>query len=667
MRVLSGWCVLVCLTLGWLAGCNGLDDADTPRITVTPGTLAFGQVPVGSRQIEVVTVRNEGLGQLLVSEIRLESQSGFLELSGADSLTLPPGGSEVVGVVYAPLTPRDSAGTLIFFSNDPSQPVLRVPITTTLLVPQPNIVRRRGDISGDLLDFGLVAEASRNVRFRGIENIGGAPLIVCEAFATGSADFSTDLPQALEAARGDAPFAVVQALGSEAGGLTTVDFELVYAPPSPGPDAGELVVIYDGTGFVDGACAEDRRVEVRFPLAGEAGSPFLRVEPNPLNFGETPIGVTRERLLTLSNGGELPLEIFSVRLDRNRTPVEFDLPAVGGLPATLPPSESLAVEVSYLPSTEVASAGVVQIEHSDGLGGRTTTEVLIAGVGVPDRCPVSVARAFIQEDAQNRVGDEVDWALPLQTLVLDGTRSTDPNGGPIAEYLWEIVEQPPGAINGLRPFVGAPANEALRQYFLPLSGAYLFRLTVLSTSGFESCEPALVRVLVVPQQAISIELTWDNPLDPDQNDNEGSDLDLHFLKMINPWFARPWDVYFANPAPAWNPETPSLDRDDTDGAGPETIQMDDPQPDQCYAIGVHYFRQMFGTAYPTVRIYIDGTLRAEFSGALDRTDDFWDVARVHWPSRTIYQVDEYVQGIDSTSAPIPAVTEAMIRNGHCNR
>ena len=44
---------------------------------------------------------------------------------------------------------------------------------------------------------------------------------------------------------------------------------------------------------------------------------------------------------------------------------------------------------------------------------------------------------------------------------------------------------------------------------------------------------------------------------------------------------------------------------------------------------------------------------------------FWDVARIHWPSRTIYRVDERIENFDSDDAVVPGVTDEMIRNGHC--
>jgi hypothetical protein len=635
---------------------------------VSPTSLSFGATAVGGSLVESLIVSNAGDSVLRVSEIRFAGGGQAVTLENPQAeYVISPGDTFVLGVRFAPLTPTVLTPVMTLVSNDPSQPELEVPINTPVLAPIPNIVRRGPDIGDSLLDFGLVAEGTENVFPRAIENIGFSPLIICDITLNGSSDMTTNADDLLAAAAPtDVGYPVVSPISGTGDGSRSLNIDITYAPLSPGTDNATLTITYDQTGELDGACNEDRQTQLALPVSGEAGSPFLRVNPNPVNFGESPIDFTSEELVTLTNGGELPLDIYAIRLDRSRTPAEFNIAGLPALPAVLAPEESVGFSVTYLPTEQISHVGVLQVEHADGLGGRTTTEVIVAGVGVPYQCPLPVARAFVLEDAQNRSGTEIDWAIPLQTLVLDGTGSTDPGGGEILEYQWEIVNRPDGAVNGLRPFSGDLSNDALRQYFLPLAGAYQFRLTIADEAGFDAnCGEGLVDVVVTPQEAIAIELIWTNPDDPDENDGEGADVDLHFVKMVNPWFSAPWDTYFSNDEPNWSPELPSLDRDDTDGGGPEVIQLDNPDNDQCYAIGVHYFSRTFGTAYPTVRIYIDGVRRAEFVGALEVADDFWDVGRIHWPSRTIYAVDEYFEDFNRENGVAPGPTPAMIQNGHC--
>jgi hypothetical protein len=145
---------------------------------------------------------------------------------------------------------------------------------------------------------------------------------------------------------------------------------------------------------------------------------------------------------------------------------------------------------------------------------------------------------------------------------------------------------------------------------------------------------------------------WDTPGDDDQTDVSGSDVDLHFLHPRgNDWFRAgggDYDCYFANPTPDWglagrNEDNPSLDIDDTNGAGPENINLDQPENTQAlggpYRVGIHYYRadagafagvNTFGFSDVTVRIYLGGVLTHEVTRAMNDTNDFWEVAGIIW-------------------------------------
>ena len=71
-----------------------------------------------------------------------------------------------------------------------------------------------------------------------------------------------------------------------------------------------------------------------------------------------------------------------------------------------------------------------------------------------------------------------------------------------------------------------------------------------------------------------------------------------------------------------------------------------------------------GTAYATVRIYINENLVFEkLSTPLQQGDQFWDVARIHWPTGRVYGVDEI-----RPAPPVgekPTITESMASSGLC--
>lgn len=642
--------------VGLFAACSGVESRDSPRIQVQPEDLNFGDVAVDDSLTLSLIIENVGAATLVVSNARLETNTSFVTVDWPGELRIEPGDDEIITVTYAPERPDQTTGDLILESNDSRSPNLAVPILAAR--PTPRVA-----VFPPVLDFGFVPEGSNNTIDSAIQNIGSGPLILCDVRTIGAPEISSNLTDALADQAGGSGYVVLLPSTTDNPSPPNFDFLLNYDPQTPGPDAADLVIEYDSEGYVEDACADGNVETVTFEITGEAGSPTLQVQPNPVNFGETPLDFSREELVTITNVGDLDLDVTAIRLDDARTSPDFAIEELPELPATLQPDDLITLTVSYSPDSLASDAGVLVVEHSDGQDGTTTTEVTVAGVGVEDACPVPVARGFVREDPENRRGSEIDWALPLQTVVLDATESFDPDGE-LVDYVWEIIDRPADAVNGLRPFDGAPDNPALQQYFIPLAGRYEFQLTVFDELG-TTCESARLTLVATPQEAIAVELTWSNPSDPNEADTEGSDVDLHFLKMPSTWFHPQFDTYFSNTEPSWAPELPSLDIDDTDGAGPETAQLDNPQPDECYAIGVHYFREAFGTAYPTVRIYVDGVLRDEIYGELRATDDFWDVARIHWPSRTIYRVDERIENFDSDDGVVPGVTDEMIRNGHC--
>jgi len=106
------------------------------------------------------------------------------------------------------------------------------------------------------------------------------------------------------------------------------------------------------------------------------------------------------------------------------------------------------------------------------------------------------------------------------------------------------------------------------------------------------------------------------------------------------------DCFYANRTPDWGAAgavaNPTLDRDDTDGNGPENTTINMSPASGTYTVGVHYYCQHSlgsgaaagdGPTEGTVRVYCGGALIATYTGlSLDRTDRWLDVATVDYPS-----------------------------------
>jgi len=100
------------------------DDSDEgPAILLDPGYWAFEDEPVGCQQQIDVRIRSVGSEDLVVSEVRFAPSSDDLQYEAPFSeVTLPPGGEQLVTVVYAPQDESPDTATLTVESNDPDTP-----------------------------------------------------------------------------------------------------------------------------------------------------------------------------------------------------------------------------------------------------------------------------------------------------------------------------------------------------------------------------------------------------------------------------------------------------------------------------------------------------------------------------------------------------------------
>jgi hypothetical protein len=268
----------------------------------------------------------------------------------------------------------------------------------------------------------------------------------------------------------------------------------------------------------------------------------------------------------------------------------------------------------------------------------------VSGFGALVLCPTAVI--------QVAEGNEV---IPQTVLHLYGDQSYAATGT-IAKWDWS-VDQPLGSQS-----VFIPSNTFPNPTFeVNVAGKYTFNLTVYDEQNVPSCAPDTFEVVVIPDEAIHIELLWHTPEDPDETDEgpeAGSDLDLHFTHpwaggpdldgdgQPDGWFDQPFDCFWFNAHPEWGSfdpsidDNPGLDRDDTDGAGPENINLNIPE-DVLYKVGVHYWNDHgYGASYATVRVYIYSQLVFEVPDVKLVDSDMWEVCTVEWPSGKVQVVTD---------------------------
>ncbi len=235
---------------------------------------------------------------------------------------------------------------------------------------------------------------------------------------------------------------------------------------------------------------------------------------------------------------------------------------------------------------------------------------------------------------------------PLERVYLTGRSSYDQSvpPRPLVAYAWQVVEWPPGANPADFGVTGADQRDF--SAFLPLAGPYRIRLRVANDLGIQSGVSATSDVVLeaIPDSRVHVQLVWDHP---------SNDMDLHVTHVESGDLvcAGPSDCFWDNcklaclapeaecrTAPEWFLEdpiydgaNPRLDIDDTNGLGPENTNIDAPRPSS-YRIYVHYYTLVDRSTDPTqatVRVYIDGALRAEYRRRL-QPDQLWRVGQITW-------------------------------------
>jgi hypothetical protein len=379
-------------------------------------------------------------------------------------------------------------------------------------------------------------------------------------------------------------------------------------------------------------------------LIANVRGPCLQVNPSRIDFGGQVVGELSERQVEVESCGETDLILADVALiDDGDGAFDIDLGGLAAFPLVIPTGQSVIFSVTYLAQAAAARGSDGQPERDTGSlrirsnDSPSQQDVELSGFGSDGSCPTAVINV-----AQ---GEEV---LPQTRLQLDASASTA-SSGRVTGWEWSVT-QPSGSVSTFLPsaYVEKPTFE------VNIIGTYTFRLKVFDELGIESCTQAEYVVNVTSDDAIHVELLWRTPGDINESDtgggmdfSAGSDLDLHFLhpEAKGQYFDYTYDCYWENPLPEWGifspSDNPRLDRDDTDGAGPENLNVKVGEQNVRYQIGVHYWNDWgYGPAYTTVRVYIYGILRDEWKDVSLVNADMWDTHYLDWPSGVVTRITE---------------------------
>ena len=538
------------------------------------------------------------------------------------------------------------SAVITFKSNDQITPSVSITVTTDVGVP-------RLSATPNPVDFQLVPRSDTPIyRTLTLLNTGNRVLNVSGFRVEDDVRFGVR-GDGFELTGEDAANGIdlAQAIQVEPGANKTV--EVSFLSDSPSPAEGQLVIFSDDPTSGQTGYAVD--------LVANKSGPCVLVTPREVDFGGKLVGNQSRIELKVESCGTEPLSLTSVAMKAGSSPdfsLDFSTLPTGyetgwstTHPLSVPINESVTIAVVFVPDSvnprdadnvPIPDKGTVLIGSN---AFESQVQVPVEGAGSDVECPTPV---IVVEE-----GEEV---IPETVLHLDATQSYAPFGG-IAAYEWRVT-QPEGSASVLVPSFTDP-QPVLEANVV---GVYTFKLDVRDENGNRSgessaCPTAEYQVLVQPDQAIHVELTWVTPGDVDETDTGegvGSDLDLHFAHesargpdldgdgFPDPWFDESWDVFWFYPEQQWGSfdpnarDNPTLDRDDTDGAGPENLNLAVPQDGVAYTIGVHYWNDWgFGPADATVKVFHYAELVYEATLEEMQRLDMWCVGKIHWPTPAV--------------------------------
>jgi len=606
-----------------------------PKAVFLPTAVVFDGVPPGTSTEQSLLVRNEGNGPLEIRSVRIEGPGVFtLENAPEGAFSLAKGEEAEFFFRYAPVDADDAAasGRFVLETNDPTKQAgmpdgiliddgtIRVPLR--VLEAQARVF-----VNPNPINFGRVAVGTTSTIDATLSNIGSVQLEVTEYFILGGAGVF----QIAEESQLTGPITLAPG--------ESRPIKMSYTPVSNDFIAASLVVMSSDPNASEGYLVE---------IIANGAEPCIEIAPSPsYDFGERTVNTTHSTTFTLRNCSDeqrgQPLNVSSLLLAEGSSPM-FALVSAPSTPLTLAPGEDTAFQVTFHPEVDlrVEEAMLVATSNDPYF---PVSEVTITGIGSNNSCPVARATCVVRGSDSPPLTDL--FVRPLDYLDCTGASSTDDDGS-IVDYIWSIQDAPADSTA-----LPTPENARDTQFFVDLAGRYVITLTVVDDRGCAS-EPTPITVVSRPDEDIHIQLVWHTPSDPDETDTGfgvGSDIDIHLLHPNGCWESPIWDTHFRARSPNWgNPgsrdDDPSLDIDDTDGAGPENINLNNPENGVTYLVAAHYYDDHgFGPSTATIRIYIYGELVFEQSKLMPRTDFWWVAAAVTWPSALVTGVD---QEYDST-------------------
>lgn len=376
---------------------------------------------------------------------------------------------------------------------------------------------------------------------------------------------------------------------------------------------------YSNTLVIQSNDESNPSVEVKIRGKGSTRAVMV-VDPMVLDFGRVPECSAAVKTFTITSKGTADLIVQELAFVAGTNPA-FAFVGSSTTPATvkfkdpngLPGKIQLTVKFTAAPGSMGMAMGSIRIRGTDP----DNVEVLLPLKAEVNRAPVPLIAPL---------GN----GAPGLTITLDGTGSMDPDADNPLSFKWTMRSKP---LSSDTTFASAERDMTTMRLDPLVPGAYEVQLDVTDAKGVKNCQPARATVVATPAQKLLVEMFWDN---------SKTDIDLHVLRTTTTKVGMaPDDAYYANPSPDWGQvgtsDDPQFIRDALTGYGPELFGYVNPI-DTTYRLVAEFANEHLEpnpVSKVTVRVYLYGVVKGEFTRTLEKAGNRWIVADVTWPSGVI--------------------------------
>jgi len=426
-----------CATMAlWFTSCGtggstALISASTAGIFISPATVLFGDVSVGTASAaKTITLTSSGSGTLTISSI---TASGDFAQTNNCGTSVAAGENCTVSVIFTPAATGTRSGTLSI-SDDAAGSPDTVTLTGTGAVAAPAVTPSVTD------DDPVVSLAPTSLTFAsqavGTTSVNQAITLT----NTGNASLSLTSISVKGANAGD--FAQTNTCGSSvaAGGKCTIS--VTFTPAASGSRSAALSI-------ADNASGSPQTVS----LTGTGTAPVASVSPTSLTFSSQAVDTTSSaQTVTLTNSGNAALSITSLTFTGTNA---SDFAHTDTCGTSVAAGANCTIAVLFTPSASGARTAALSI--ADNATGSPQT-VSLSGTGSHDvilswtaSATTGVTGYYIYRGTTS--GGES--STPLNPTSLDGTRYTDESVTAGTKYYYVVKAV---ASNGVT--LSAASNEA---------------------------------------------------------------------------------------------------------------------------------------------------------------------------------------------------------------